>query len=99
MGVLMGNKSIAAQCWYSAEQYAQIKARMEDGDRLPAAHVDWQAGAEQREEIARRNGAQAVRVPFDLAEFERFCAAFGLRLNSEARAKFAAIKAHQMRGH
>jgi len=81
------------QCWYSAGEYDQIKAGMEDGHKLPARHEDWRAGAEQREDQVRRAGGTPVRVAFDLAEFRRFCAHFRVPLNSESRQKFAAIKA------
>ena len=84
-----------AQCWYSAEDYADIKAAMEDGHLLPVLYAHWLEGAEQREEQARANGATVVRVPFDLAEFRRFCAHFRVSLNADTRAKFAAIKSSQ----
>lgn len=88
-------KMLAAQCWYAAEQYAEIKAAMEDGHLLPGLYAHWLEGAEQREEQARAKGATVVRVPFDLGEFRRFCAHFRVPLNSDTRAKFAAIKASQ----
>jgi hypothetical protein len=82
----------AAQCWYSARDYEQIKARMEDGHKLPALYEDWLAGAEQREDQVRGNGGIPVRIPFDLAEFERFCAHFRVPLNTKSRSDFAVIK-------
>lgn len=91
----MNKQPIAAQCWYASEDYAEIKAAMEDGHRLPGAYAHWLEGAEQREEQARRNGAVPVRVPFDLAEFRRFCAHFRVAVDTNARQKFAAIKAAQ----
>ncbi|MCR4146725.1 hypothetical protein [Alcaligenes faecalis] len=84
---------LVAQCWYRAGDYEKIKAAMEDGYRLPSRYEDWLAGAEQREDQARSQGATPVRVPFDLAEFLRFCAHFGVAINADSRSKFAALKA------
>ena len=91
----MNSKINIAQCWYSPEQYSEIKAMMEDGNLLPEPYAFWKEGAEQREDQARRGGANPVRVPFDLAEFRRFCAHFGVPLNADTRAKFAALKSSQ----
>lgn len=90
MSALRGRR--VGQCWYSATDYDQIKAAMEDGHRLPSRYEEWLAGAEQRENQARSAGTTPVRVAFDLAEFKRFCAHFGVPLNSDSRVKFAAIK-------
>lgn len=89
----MNRKINAAQCWYAPEQYDEIKAMMEDGHLLPLAYADWKAGAEQREQQARSHGAAPVRVPFDPAEFRRFCTHFRVPLNTESRQKYAALKA------
>ncbi|WP_186079316.1 hypothetical protein [Burkholderia gladioli] len=89
-GIAKGRR--AAQCWYSAVEYEQIKAAMEDGHQLPALYEDWKAGAEQREDQVRRAGGTPVRIAFDLAEFRRFCAHFRVPLNSETRTKFAVLK-------
>lgn len=90
MSALRGRR--VGQCWYSATDYDQVKAAMEDGHRLPSRYDEWLAGTEQRENQARSAGATPVRVAFDLAEFRRFCAYFSVPLNSESRSKFAAIK-------
>ena len=87
----------AAQCWYSPGDYEEIKAAMEDGHKLPVLHAHWLEGAEQREDQIRAHGGVPVRVPFDLAEFRRFCAHFRVPLNSETRSKFAALKSAQDR--
>lgn len=81
-----------AQCWYNAGDYEEIKAGMEDGHKLPTRYEDWLAGAEQREDQVRGAGGTPIRVPFDLAEFRRFCSHFRVPLNSETRTKFAALK-------
>ena len=85
-----------AQCWYSAGDYEEIKAAMEDGHQLPREYADWLEGAEDREQHVRRQDGTPVRVPFDLAEFKRFCAHFGVPLNTETRSKFAAMKAEHL---
>lgn len=86
-------RPLVAQCWYSAGDYEQIKAGMDDGHKLPARYDEWLTGAEQREEQARSAGGTPVRVPFDLEEFKRFCTHFGVSLDSQSRTQFAALKA------
>ena len=85
----------AAQCWYRADDYAEIRATMADGAALPEQHAAWLAGAEQREAQALARGMAHRRVPFDLAEFQRFCAHFNVPLVADTRAKFAALKAQE----
>lgn len=92
----MNKKFRVAQLWYSPEQYAEVKTMMEDADLLPDAYALWREGAEQREEQARRGGALVVRVPFDPAEFRRFCAHRKIPLDTKARQQLAAIVAAQM---
>lgn len=87
----IGNR--VAQCWYSAGDYEEIKSVMEDGHLLPRLYAHWLEGAEQREQQVRAASGVPVRVAFDLAEFLRFCRHFGIAINTEARQKFAAIKA------
>lgn len=94
----MNKKVKVAQCWYSSEQYDEIKTIMEDGHLLPALYSHWLEGAEQREDQARSRGADVVRVPFDPAEFRRFCAHFSVPLNADTRAKFATLKSSQNTG-
>ena len=86
-----------AQCWYSAGDYKEIKAGMEDGHKLPGQYAHWLEGAEDREQQVHRQGGTAVRVPFDLAEFRRFCSHLSIPLNANSRSKFAALKADHMR--
>ena len=85
-----------AQCWYSSGDYEEIKAAMEDGYKLPGEYAHWLEGAEDREQQVSRNGGTAVRVPFDLAEFKRFCSHFSAPLNADTRAQFAALKADHL---
>lgn len=85
-----------AQCWYAVADYDEIKAVMEDGYKLPRIYAHWLEGAEQREEQVRRDGGYPVRVTFDIAEFKRFCAHFGVPLNADSRSKFAALKSAHM---
>lgn len=89
-------KLVAAQLWYTPEQYPEVKAMMEDGHLLPGLHAQWLEGAEQREEQVRGKGGVAVRVPFDPAEFRSFCSHFRVALDTKSRSHFAALKAQHM---
>lgn len=93
----MNKKIRVSQCWYFPEQYEEIKSMMEDENLLPDSYAHWKEGVEQREDQARSRGAVVVRVPFDPAEFRRFCAHFGVPLNADTRAKFATLKSAQDR--
>ncbi len=95
----MNKKVRVSQCWYCLEQYDEIKSMMEDGNLLPEKYSHWLEGAEQREEQVRSRGAEAVRVPFDPAEFRSFCAHFRVPLNADSRANFAAIKSSKDTRH
>ena len=81
--------------WYSAEQYAEIKALMKDGHELPRTHAEWQRFAEQAEEHVRRQGKLVVRAHLEPEAFRHFCLRHGLDVDAQGRMKFASWAAAQ----
>src|SRR3954462_1409854 len=65
--------------WYRPEQYAQLRALMADGERLPALYDVWRLSAEQITGEIERSGVKAVRVEIEPEPFGRWCAQHGLR--------------------
>ena len=83
--------------WYAAEHFAEIKAMMEDGHKLPSTHAAWQRAAEEGERSYRRQGALVVRAHLVPDAFREYCRTHGLNLDAKGRTHFAssvALKAH-----
>lgn len=80
---------VAGMVWHEERDFAQIKAVMEDADRLHATHAKWKLAAEQGESSMRRQGVFVVRAIVRPAEFVDWCKARGLKINAQARNQFA----------
>jgi len=83
--------------WYSLEHFDEIKAMMEDGNKLHRTYSEWRLAAEQGERKFRREGNLVVRAHLVPDAFRQFCSERGLNLNAEARNQFAswvALKEH-----
>ena len=76
--------------WYTLENYAEIKAMMEDGHKLPATYSLWRMSAEQAEKKFRREGCLVIRAPLEPKSFRDFCLLHRLNINADARKQFAA---------
>ncbi|WP_018262243.1 hypothetical protein [Methylobacterium sp. WSM2598] len=83
--------------WYRAEDYARLRALMQDADRLPTSHEAWRVSAEQVEGEVTRSGVAVVRVVVEPDEFAAWCNERGLRADGAARARFANEKAEGLR--
>lgn len=87
--------------WYLAEDFDEIKAIMDDGDKLHRTHAEWQRAAEQGEQRLRTEGAFVYRAILRPAEFRAWCVARGKKLDANARNDFASelsVKAYRA-GH
>lgn len=84
--------------WYSLEHYAEIKAMMEDGHKLPATYTLWRLQAEQAERKLRREGALVVRAHLTPDAFRHHCGQFGKHFDAEGRTHFASWVAKQQHG-
>ncbi|ACA17741.1 conserved hypothetical protein [Methylobacterium sp. 4-46] len=75
--------------WYRSEDYARMRAFMQDADRLPTSYEAWRISAEQVEGEVTRSGVTMVRVLVEPDEFAAGCNEHGLQADGAARARFA----------
>lgn len=84
--------------WYELNDFAEIKAVMVDGNKLPRTYSEWRLAAEQTERKLRREGRLVVRAHVRPAEFVAWCKARSLNVDAQARMAFAnevAIEKHR----
>jgi hypothetical protein len=75
--------------WYRPEHYAQFRALMADGERLPALYDVWRLSADQIAGEIERSGIKVVFVEIEPEPFVRWCAQHGLTPDGAARSRFA----------
>ena len=92
------NVSAIGMVWYAPEHYAEVKAMMKDGHRLPATYERWQALAEQGERTLSGQGHKVVRAYLVPESFRQFCLARGLEVDAKARTEFASWVAKEQHG-
>lgn len=76
--------------WYAPERYAELRARLADGAKLPPDYETWRVATEQMEREVQRSGVEVVRVPIEPEIFAAWCARAGLQRDAAARARYAA---------
>jgi hypothetical protein len=76
--------------WYRRDQWARLRELAADADKLDEAYEDWLAGAQKTIVQMTAAGVHVRRVDIDLDELVRWCRYEGRRLDSAARAAFAA---------
>lgn len=88
--------SIAGMSWYEADSYQQIRTLMKDGHTLPATFESFLAKAESTEDRLKREGHRVVRAIIRPGEFEAWCSARGMDVDSKGRTAFANWTAMQV---
>jgi hypothetical protein len=84
--------------WYTLDDFAEIKAMMEDGHKLAATYSQWRMAAEQAEKKFRREGCLVVRAALEPKAFRDYCLLHDLRLDAHGRGQFAAFIAKEQHG-
>lgn len=79
--------------WYNREDYARILQIMEDADKLPPTYEKWLYSAQKVESQSKRNGTVVVRAIIDPDEFIAYCARHDLKVDAQARMRFASERA------
>jgi hypothetical protein len=79
--------------WYRAEEYAQVRERFDDRERLPEQFEEWEAGAGKLMRSLKLDGHKVIKIILDVEEFESWCRERKLKLNREARSRYAAEEA------
>ena len=90
------NISIAGVAWYRREDWLQIVAVMDDGDKLPATYEKWLYRAENTVKTFERQGVIVYRVEIDPGTFPAWCKSHGLNVDAKARMEFANVHAAGM---
>ena len=76
--------------WYRREDYPRLLALFADAAALPRTWDEWHQRAEQLRGELEARGAIAERVMLDPDEFAGWCVLRGLRIDNDARKRFAA---------
>ena len=83
--------------WFLESDFAQIKATMEDAQKLHATWVEWHGAAQQTEKTYQSQGFLVVRAVLAPDEFAAWCRSSGHRLDAKGRSQYAgwiAVKKH-----
>ena len=81
--------------WYTRDQWEQMRAVATDPDRLESSYEDWLDSYEESVSHLAAQGLTVERVAMEVEEFVDWCRQKGLRENTEARARYAAMKLHE----
>lgn len=87
--------SAVGMVWYTLEHYAEIKAMMKDGHRLPATYTQWRLKAEAAEKQMRRQGHLVFRAHLEPDAFRQYVSTHGLDFDADGRTHFASFIAKQ----
>lgn len=84
--------------WYKPEDYPRILEVMEDAHLLPPTYEKWKYSAYKLESQAQRQGTVIIRAMIDPDEFVAWCASNNLKVDAQARMRFASeLAAAQVR--
>lgn len=84
---------IVGMAWYRPETFAQLRRMFEDGHKLHRTYEEWFAAAETGRKSFESKGVRVFCVDIDPNEFPSWCKAQGLKLNAEARNRYASTVA------
>jgi hypothetical protein len=81
--------------WYTAEEWAKMKASVTDAERFEASFSEWQAVAEKFLVDIRKQGIFPTKCFIIASELLAWCLATGKVNNGAARAEFVAQQGSQ----
>ncbi|MFZ1218071.1 MAG: hypothetical protein WAO00_02205 [Chthoniobacterales bacterium] len=81
---------VAGIAWFSADQWQLLRSLATDAEDLEETHEEWVKIAEKTIEDLARQGLRAQKVDVDVNELQAWCLAQNRRLDSSARAAYAA---------
>jgi len=88
-------RTVMGYAWYRAEQWDRLREVAVDRDKLAETHAEWVASAEESLREMRKRGIHADKVEVDVEELLTWCKARDLKVDSGARAQYAAKMLHQ----
>ena len=86
-------KRIAAMAWFRPETFAKLRAMFEDGYKLHGTYEEWLVKAEGGRKELEARGVQVITVDIDPDKFPKWCHANGIKLDAEARTRYAIMVA------
>ena len=87
---------VAGMAWYKPENFARLLSIFEDSHKLHRTHKEWLLAAETGRKNLESQGFRVVCVDIDPDQFPKWCKANGMKLNAEARNKFASLMAYKI---
>ena len=87
---------VAGMVWYKPENFSRLIAMFEDGKKLHGSYKEWLRDAERGRKKLEADGVRVVCVDIDPNQFPEWCRANGMKLNAEARNKFASLMAYKV---
>jgi hypothetical protein len=82
--------------WYRPEDFDRLLGMFEDREKLHGTYHEWLAAAEAGRQRLEADGVRVVCVNIDPDDFAKWCVTNGMKLNAEARNKFASFMAYQV---
>ena len=82
--------------WYKPEHFLRLKAMFEDGHKLHSTYDEWRVAAEQGRKTLEAKGVRVICVDIDPDQFPEWCQSQGMKINADARTKFANVYAARM---
>lgn len=82
--------------FFTEQEWIRARDVMEDANTFFDPYHEFVARVEKAERDLRGKGQATIRVHLRMDEFVAWCTTQGCKVNSEARAKFAAMKAAEI---
>ncbi len=92
----MTQVQIIGMAWYKPQNFIRLRAMFEDGHKLHVTYDEWFVAAEKGRKTFEAEGRRVVCVDIDPDKFPEWCRTQGLKVNADARQKFASLYAAQM---
>ena len=86
---------VTGMAWYREDTFTRLRAMFEDGDKLHRTYKEWLVAAEAGRKSYESQGIRVICVDIDPDNFPEWCKANGMKLNAEARIKFANVRAYE----
>ncbi len=79
--------------FFEEAEWLKAKTAMEDGHTFHATYAEFVNAIQQGEKRLRAQGVATIRIPIVVDEFIAWCRSAGRKVNSNARAEYAALGA------
>jgi hypothetical protein len=80
---------IIAMTWYRRDDWEQLRAIFADAHLLPADHDQWLQRAESQRRMYEEKGVVVEKVHIDPQTFPEWCRKRALKIDAEARTRYA----------